>query len=69
MLHMLYRLAGPLQPELDTYCEFLEEALVSKQSLSKARTNLNPAFVHKFADDCQKSTRRIATRPSGMEYI
>lgn len=51
MLHMLlHRLAGPLQLELDSYCEFLEEAPVSKQAFSKARANLNPAFVRKFAD-------------------
>ena len=31
VLHMLlHRLAGPLQLELDAYCEFLEEVPVSK---------------------------------------
>ena len=36
MLHMLlHRLAGPLQLELDAYCEFLEEEPVSKQAFSK----------------------------------
>ena len=51
MLHMLlHRLAGPLQLELDAYCEFLETAPVSKQAFSKARANLNPAYVRKFAD-------------------
>ena len=51
MLHMLlHRLSGPLQLELDAYCEFLETAPVSKQAFSKARANLNPAFVRKFAD-------------------
>ena len=42
MLQMLlHRLAGPLQLELDAYCEFLETAPVSKQAFSKARANLN----------------------------
>ena len=51
VLHMLHRLAGPLQLELDAYCEFLEEAPVSKQAFSKVRVNLNPAaYVRKFAD-------------------
>ena len=51
MLHMLlHRLSGPLQLELDAYCEFLETAPVSKQAFSKARANLNPAYVRKFAD-------------------
>ena len=47
---LLHRLAGPLQLELDAYCEFLEEAPVSKQAFSNARANLNPAYVRKFAD-------------------
>ena len=51
MLHMLlHRLSGPFQLELDAYCEFLEMVPVSKQAFSKARANLNPAFVRKFAD-------------------
>lgn len=50
VLHMLHRLAGPLQLELDAYFEFLEEVPVSKQAFSKARANLNPAYVRKFAD-------------------
>lgn len=51
VLHMLlHHLAGPLQLELNAYCEFFEEAPVSKQAFSKARANLNPAYVHKFAD-------------------
>ena len=51
MLHMLlHRLSGPLQLELDAYCEFLETVPVSKQAFSKARANLNPSFVRKFAD-------------------
>ena len=48
VLHMLlHRLAGPLQLELDAYCEFLEEAPVSKQAFSKARANLNPELLTK----------------------
>ena len=47
---LLHRLAGLLQLELDACCEFLEEVPVSKQAFSKARANLNPAFVRKFAD-------------------
>ena len=51
ILHMLlHRLSGPLQLELNAYYETLEETPVSKQAFSKARANLNPAFVRKFAD-------------------
>lgn len=51
ILHMLlHRLSGPLQLELDAYYGTLEETPVSKQAFSKARANLNLAFVRKFAD-------------------
>lgn len=39
-----------MQLELDNYFEFLEVAPVSKQAFSKARANLNPDYVRKFAD-------------------
>ena len=49
---LLHRLAGPLQLELDTYCELLEEAPVSKQAFSMAR-----AFICKFADRIAEVSR------------
>ena len=65
VLHMLlHRLAGPLQLELDAYCEFLEEAPVSKQAFSKARTNLNPAYVRKFADALAELHARDTDAPT-----
>ena len=72
MLHMLlHRLAGPLQLELDAYCEFLEEAPVSKQAFSKARADLNPAFVRKFADGIAEVHARDSDAPrwGGMRLI
>ena len=72
MLHMLlHRLAGPLQLELDAYCEALETAPVSKQAFSKARANLNPAFVRKFADGIAEIHARDSDVPSwgGMRLI
>ena len=68
MLHMLlHRLSGPLQLELDAYCEFLETAPVSKQTFSKARANLNPAFVRKFADGIAVLHARDSDAPSWGE--
>ena len=72
MIHMLLRrLAGPLQLELDAYCEFLETAPVSKQAFSKARANLNPAFVRKFADALAGLHARDGDAPTwrGMRLI
>ena len=68
---LLHRLTGPLQLELDAYCEFLEEMPVSKQAFSKARTNLNPAFVRKFADGIAEIHARGSNAPSwdGMRLI
>ena len=72
MLHMrLHRLAGSLQLELDAYCEFIEEVPVSKQAFSKARANLNPAFIRKFADGIAEIHARDSDAPSwsGMRLI
>ncbi len=46
---LLWRLARSLQLGLDHFYDFIEEAPVSKQALSKARMGLNPEFVRKFA--------------------
>ena len=68
MLHMLlHRLAGPLQLELDAYCEYLETEPVSKQAFSKARANLNPAFVRKFADGIAEVHARDNDAPAWNE--
>ena len=72
MLHMLlHRLSGPLQLELDAYCEFLETAPVSKQAFSKARANLNPAFVRKFVDGLAELHAKDSDAPTwcGMRLI
>ena len=72
MLHMLlHRLVGPLQLELDAYCEYIETEPVSKQAFSKARANLNPAFVRKFADGIAEIHSRDSNAPSwnGMRLI
>lgn len=51
LLHLLRRrIAAPLQLELDMYFAFYKEKPVSKQAFSKARANLNPEYVRKFAD-------------------
>lgn len=55
LLHLLLRrIAAPLQLELDRYFAFLEKETVSKQAFSKARANLNPMYVRKFADGLSK---------------
>lgn len=51
MLHILLQgIMGSLQLTLDSYYEALGEPPVSKQAFSKARLNLNPDYVRKFAD-------------------
>lgn len=47
---LLHRLVCSLQLGMDRFFEYLEEETVSKQAFSKARANLNPEFVRKFAD-------------------
>ena len=72
ILHMLlHRLAGPLQLELDAYCEFLETEPVSKQAFSKARANLNPVFVRKFPDALAELHAKDSDAPTwhGMRLI
>lgn len=72
ILHMLlHRLSGPLQLELDAYYETLEETPVSKQAFSKARANLNPAFVRKFADRIAEIHAQDPNAPTwnGMRLI
>lgn len=47
---LLRRLADSLQLGIDAYYDVLQESPVSRQAFSKARANLNPEYVRKFAD-------------------
>ena len=47
---LLQRLVGSLQLGIDAYYDHLLEDPVSKQAFSKARADLNPEYVRKFAD-------------------
>ena len=47
---LLRRLADSLQLGIDAYYDFLQEDPVSRQAFSRARANLNPEYVRKFAD-------------------
>ena len=50
LLIILQRLVCSLQLGMDRFFEYMEEESVSKQAFSKARANLNPEYVRKFAD-------------------
>ena len=50
LLILLQRLVCSLQLGMDRFFEYMEEESVSKQAFSKARANLNPEYVRKFAD-------------------
>ena len=67
----LHRLAGSLQLSLDAYYDFVEEYPVSKQAFSKARSNLNPDYVRKFADGIAEIHANSPDAPTylGMRLI
>lgn len=68
---LLRRLAASLQLGIDAYYDFLQEDLVSKQEFSKARANLNPEYVRKFADGIAEIHGSDASTPpyAGMRLI
>lgn len=60
---LLHRLVDSLQLGIDAYYDFLQEDPVSKQAFSKARSNLNPEYVRKFADGIAEIHAQTLTRP------
>ena len=68
---MLHRLVDSLQLGIDAYYDFLQEDPVSKQAFSKARANLNPEYVRKFADGIAEIHAQASDAPTyaGMRLI
>ena len=68
---LLHRLASSLQLAIDTFYDFAQVRTVSKQAFSKARANLNPEFVRKFADGIAEIHARDSSAPTyrGMRLI
>ena len=71
LMLLLQRLAYGLQLGTDKLFEHFEEETVSKQAFSKARANLNPEFVRKFADGIAEIHAQDPAAPSwnGMRLI
>ena len=71
LMILLHRLAYSLQLGIDSFFEHFEEEAVSKQAFSKARANLNPKFVRKFADGIAEIHAQDPDAPSwcGMRLI
>ena len=68
---LLHRLVDSLQLGIDAYYDFLQEDPVSKQAFSKARANLNPEYVRKFADGIAEIHAQASDAPTyaGMRLI
>ncbi|MCI9506231.1 MAG: hypothetical protein HFF62_06515 [Oscillospiraceae bacterium] len=68
---MPHRLVDALQLGIDAYYDFLQEDPVSKQAFSKARSNLNPEYVRKFADGIAEIHAQTSDAPTyaGMRLI
>ena len=68
---LLHRLVDSLQLGIDAYYDFLQEEPVSKQAFSKARANLNPEYVRKFADGIAQLHAANTNAPTyaGMRLI
>lgn len=68
---LLHRLVESLQLGIDAYYDFLQEDPVSKQAFSKARANLNPEYVRKFADEIAQLHAANTNAPTyaGMRLI
>lgn len=68
---LLHRLASSLQLAIDAFYDFSEARTVSKQAFSKARANLNPEFVRKFADGIAEIYAHDSSVPTyqGMRLI
>jgi len=71
LLILLRKLAAGLQLALDEFFDYIKEAPVSKQALSKARQGLNPEYVRKFADAVAEAHALDKDAPSyhGMRLI
>ena len=71
LMILLKRFVYSLQLGLDRFFENLGEASVSKQAFSKARANLNPQFVRKFADGIAEIHAQDPDAPSycGMRLV
>ncbi len=71
LMLLLQRLSYSLQLGTDKLFEHFEEETVSKQAFSKARANLNPEFVRKFADGIAEIHAQDPDAPSwnGMRLI
>lgn len=68
---LLQRLVGSLQLGIDAYYDHLLEDPVSKQAFSKARADLNPKYVRKFADGISEIHAADTSAPTyaGMRLI
>jgi hypothetical protein len=68
---ILHKICAPLQIEIDRFFAWVKGQPVTKQALSKARENLNPEFVRKFADDTAQLLAQDDTMPcyKGMRLI
>ena len=66
-----HRLVDSLRLGIDDYYDFLQEDPVSKQAFSKARANLNPEYVRKFADGIAEIHAQASDAPTyaGMRLI
>jgi hypothetical protein len=60
-----------LQIEIDKFFDWAKKEPVTKQALSKARENLNPEYVRKFADNTAQLLTQDDTMPcyKGMRLI
>ena len=68
---LLQRLVDSLQLGIDAYYDHLLEDPVSKQAFSKARADLNPEYVRKFADGISEIHAADTSAPTyaGMRLI
>ena len=68
---LLRRLVDSLRLGIDAYYDFLQEDPVSRQAFSKARANLNPEYVRKFADGIAEIHAQNSDAPTyaGMRLI
>ena len=68
---LLRRLVDSLRLGIDDYYDFLQEDPVSRQAFSKARANLNPEYVRKFADGIAEIHPQNSDAPTyaGMRLI
>jgi hypothetical protein len=71
LMIILRKICAPLQIEIDKFFDWAKGKPVTKQALSKARENLNPKFVRKFADDTAQLLAQDDTMPcyKGMRLV